>query len=125
MYWFLYDRNLRHKRDKNVVSKNSFSPITEIELNKSFFRNRVSIFQKQGLSIFNPFSTNVPYLYPLKTSENRRFSDIFRGYRSGTLVENGLKTMSFNLTRVTRSSLFSFQNPKEVNFIFTSVFLFT
>ena len=125
MYWFLYDRNLRHERGKNVVSKNSFNPITEIGLNKSFFRNRVSIFQKQGLSIFNPFSTSVPYQYPLKTSENRRFSDIFRGYRSGTLVENGLKTMSFNLTRVTRSSLFYFQNPKEVNFIFTSVLLFT
>ena len=124
MYWFLYDRNLRHERGKNVVSKNSFSPITEIGLNKSFFRNRVSIFQKQGLSIFNPFSTSVPYLYPLKT-ENRRFSDIFRGHRSGTLVENGLKTMPFNLTRVTRNSLFSFQNPKEVNFIFTSVLLFT
>ena len=43
----------------------------------------------------NPFSTNVPLLYPLKT-ENFRFSDVFRGYRSGTLVENGLtrnKTM--------------------------------
>ena len=41
--------------------------------------------------LFNPFSTNVPLLYPLKTSENLRFSDVFRGYRSGTLVENELK----------------------------------
>ena len=40
----------------------------------------------------NPFSTNVPLLYPLKTSENFRFSDVFRGYRSGTLVENGFTT---------------------------------
>ena len=38
----------------------------------------------------NQFSTNAPLLYPPKTSENRRFSDVFRGYRSGTLVENGL-----------------------------------
>ena len=37
----------------------------------------------------NLFSANAPLLYPLKTSENRRFSDVFRGYRSGTLVENG------------------------------------
>ena len=37
-----------------------------------------------------PFSTNVPLLYPLKTSEDLRFSDVFRGYRSGTLAENGL-----------------------------------
>ena len=28
---------------------------------------------------------------PLKTLENLRFSDVFRGYTSGTLVENGLK----------------------------------
>ena len=26
---------------------------------------------------------------PLKTSENLRFSDVFGGYRSETLVENG------------------------------------
>ena len=38
----------------------------------------------------NPLSTDVPLLYPQKTSENRRFSDVFRGYRSGTLVANGL-----------------------------------
>ena len=30
------------------------------------------------------------FLYSLKTSENQRFSDVFKGYRSGTLVENGL-----------------------------------
>ena len=34
---------------------------------------------------------NVPLLYPLKTSENQKFSDVFRGHRSGALVENGLK----------------------------------
>ena len=38
----------------------------------------------------HPYSTNVPLLYPLKTSEKQRFSDVFRGYRSRTLVENGL-----------------------------------
>ena len=36
------------------------------------------------------FSTNVPLLFPLKTSENLRFSDVFRGYKSGTLIEYGL-----------------------------------
>ena len=41
---------------------------------------------------FNLFSTNIRLVYPLKTSENRKFSDVFREYRSGTLVENGLKT---------------------------------
>ena len=43
--------------------------------------------------IVNPFSANVPLLYPLKISENRRFS-VFRGYRNGTLVENWLKLNS-------------------------------
>ena len=44
----------------------------------------------------NPFSTNVLLLYPLKTSENLCFSDVFRRYRNGTLVENGLNwTLTF------------------------------
>ena len=34
--------------------------------------------------------TNHPLLYPLKTSEYLRFSDVFRVYRSEKLVENGL-----------------------------------
>ena len=33
---------------------------------------------------------NVPLLYFLRTSENPRFSDIFKVYRSRTLVENRL-----------------------------------
>ena len=36
---------------------------------------------------FNPFSANVPLLYHLKTSEKLGLSDVFRGYRSGTLVK--------------------------------------
>ena len=39
--------------------------------------------------ICNPFSSNFPLLYLLKTSENRIFPHIFKGYKSGTLVENG------------------------------------
>ena len=38
----------------------------------------------------NLFSTNILLLYLLKVSENLRFSDVFRGNRSGTLVENRL-----------------------------------
>ena len=37
----------------------------------------------------NQFSTNVLLLYPRKTSKNHCFSDVFRGYKSITLVENG------------------------------------
>ena len=52
----------------------------------------------------NPFSTNVPLLYPLKTSENLSFSDVFRRYRSGALVEHwisndiGMKNVSESKT---------------------------
>ena len=38
----------------------------------------------------NPFLANAPILYPLKTPENERFSDVFRGYKLGTLAANGL-----------------------------------
>ena len=39
---------------------------------------------------FNPYSSNVTFLYSLKTSENRGFSDVCRGYRNVTLGEYGL-----------------------------------
>ena len=39
---------------------------------------------------FNPFQANVPILYPLKMPENHGFSGVFRGYKMGTLVWNGL-----------------------------------
>ena len=31
-----------------------------------------------------------PFLYPLKTSENQRFSDVSREYRDGSSAHNGL-----------------------------------
>ena len=31
--------------------------------------------------VVNPFHVSVFFLYPLKTSENQRFSDVFIGYR--------------------------------------------
>ena len=46
-------------------------------------------------NFINPFSTNVPHLYPLQISENQRSSDVFRGHRSRTLVENGLNEYTF------------------------------
>ena len=37
-------------------------------------------------NVFNPFQVNVLFLYPLKTSKNQRFPDVFRGYRKGILA---------------------------------------
>ena len=39
--------------------------------------------------LVNPFKANALFLYPLKTSENLRFSDIFKGYKN-ILGLNGL-----------------------------------
>ena len=38
----------------------------------------------------NSFHVNVPFLYPLKTSENQRFSDVFREYRNEAFARNAL-----------------------------------
>ena len=51
---------------------------------------------RKTAELINSFSTNVPLLYSLKTSENRRFSDVFGGYRSETLVEIELITEHFD-----------------------------
>ena len=48
------------------------------------------VLRRKFATLINPFSINVPFIYPLETSENLRYSDVFRTYRSGTLVENGL-----------------------------------
>ena len=54
----------------------------------------------------NPFSTNIPLLYPLKRSENLRFSDVFRGYRSGH---------SLNFTRQSAFSFGIFHSTCQAN----------
>ena len=38
----------------------------------------------------NLFLANVPILHPLKTPENLWFFGVFKGYKIGTLVRNGL-----------------------------------
>ena len=53
-----------------------------------FATNKQSI--KLSKWLINPFSINVPLLYPVKTSENPRVFDVFKGYATGTLLENGL-----------------------------------
>ena len=41
--------------------------------------------------LFNSFHATGLFLYPLKTSENQRFSDVFRGYRKRPMALNELK----------------------------------
>ena len=53
--------------------------------------------------IINPFHAYVPFLYPLKTSENqenRWFSDVFRRIEIGIGVKRVNELTSFNLLAV-------------------------
>ena len=48
-------------------------------------------FMKESCNKFNLFRANVPFLYPLKSSQNQSFSDVFKGYRKGALACNWVK----------------------------------
>ena len=58
-----------------------------IRITKNMSNSLQLIFRKSRDETRNPFLVNVPLLYTLKTSENLQFSDVFRVYRNGTLVE--------------------------------------
>ena len=47
-----------------------------------------------------PFQVNALFLYPLKTSENQTFSDVFQGDRIGTLTRDWLKDNGFKRINV-------------------------
>ena len=55
---------------------------------------------------FDPFSTNAPLLYLLKTSENWRFPDVFKGYKNETLVKNGLINVVFEQVSLHKNEVF-------------------
>ena len=50
-----------------------------------FFNKKYRTTNKPSFAI-NPFQDNVPFPYPLKTSENQRFFDVLRGYRKAILA---------------------------------------
>ena len=54
-------------------------------------------------SQINLFSTNASFLYPLETLENLRFSGIFRGYKTGTFVINGLMWRTMEVSGIFRA----------------------
>ena len=57
------------------------------------------LFVKLYFSVMNPFLVNVSILYPLKKLENLWFSGVFKGYKIGTLVRNGLLLSKIIVTR--------------------------
>ena len=43
--------------------------------------------------LLNPFKTNAPILYPLKTTESLWFSGVFRGYEMRAMTRNGSRNV--------------------------------
>ena len=50
------------------------------------------------------FQGNVPFLYPINTPENQRFSDVFRGYRNETLARDWVKETKKCETKMVRNA---------------------
>ena len=48
-----------------------------------------------------PFSAQCCISIPLEKSENQRFSNVYKGYRNGTLTWNGLKEEAIGIGLVT------------------------
>ena len=99
--WFIQEQqyssllcDAKYNYSQNILKQ---VEMTEINVNKEMF-------------LFDPFSTNVPFLCspthstPTPIPENLGFSDVFMGYRSGTLVKNGLRKLdeNFNLIFLVR-----------------------
>ena len=49
-----------------------------------------------GTLVAKPFHATGFFLHPLKTSENHRFSDVFRGHRNRVLTLNGLMNQVYS-----------------------------
>ena len=56
---------------------------------KWLWKNEI-VFELFGQFLLNPFYATDLFQYSLKTSENQRFSDVFRGYRKRPVAWNGL-----------------------------------
>ena len=57
-----------------------------------------------------------PFLYPLKTPENQRFSEAFRGSKMGTLARNRIiRQQTYNIT--IKKKNITMQPPEGINLI--------
>ena len=58
---------------------------------KGFFVTYILRVYAEKFMLLNPFVHSAPFLYPLKTSENIRFSDVFKRQKKDAQETNGLK----------------------------------
>ena len=64
------------------MEKNNINNIIEI-INAS--QGEGPRIRPYSINIINPFQSRAALPHPLKTSENKKFSDVFRGYSNATL----------------------------------------
>ena len=62
-------------------------------LKKNISSEQCCYVQSEPTDLLSPLQPGVAFLYSLKTSENLRFSDVFRGYRKATPGCNELSTL--------------------------------
>ena len=84
--WFLYERDLCHEGITCLSVNHHKGKVEEKEHN-----NKVKVVITTF--IINPFQATLLFLYSLKTSQNLRFSAVFRGYKKGAVAWNGLNGM--------------------------------
>ena len=94
-YWFTRLLSLKKVLPCGLLSSsfvNLFNINIPIYRNQSFdlLNKTIDWFLYGGAFVVNPFDATGLFLYPLKTSENQRFSDLLRGYRKRPVVWNGL-----------------------------------
>ena len=68
-------------------------------------------FRKAVRKVVNPFHVTGPLPYALKTSENQRFSDVFRAYRRGPAAWNGL-IPSYILSYLSKVNTLNFKKKR-------------
>ena len=57
----------------------------------------VLFIKNSSTRFFDQFLANFLILYAVKTSENQRFSGVFKGYKMGTLIRSGLYHMCISV----------------------------
>ena len=73
---------------RGIICKKKLFPRGGVGFNKlkaGPILTRKVLFLQRSLKIINPFVPNEPFLYPLKTSENRKIFRCFNGVQKGCI----------------------------------------
>ena len=67
--------------------------ISMLKVDRKIVGNNLPNVASAAIDLINPFLDNVLILYPQKTPENQKFSEILRGYKVGTLSRKELNLL--------------------------------